>query len=218
MKNITTAQDIRMAFTNKVNEYLAEGLQLTIGTMQGSQSNEICKVDLTDGKVVYRVRVNTSMEYIEDDFFGGGVDTVELIVEKFNDERANDVFDSWHTLWNDQGEIIETAKWYSLNDRGSKKAFVESREDILEVIKIRSERRTLRRNSNEHELYIGTENSKRRTEVRDLIRKSRGYARVKRAHIAKVIVDSRRGGIQYKAFFTKECGKSPVIFKTYRVY
>lgn len=80
MTKIITTKEIQKAYTEKVNEYLAKGMQINTGTMSGSQG-EICKIDLTDGSSIYRIRLERDREYLNKDFFYGAFETIDLIVE-----------------------------------------------------------------------------------------------------------------------------------------
>ena len=54
--------DINQKFTAKVAEYIAKGYTINAATMSGSQG-EVAHVDLTDGKQVVRVLLDSFTEY-----------------------------------------------------------------------------------------------------------------------------------------------------------
>lgn len=54
--------DINQKFTAKVAEYIAKGYTINTATMSGSQG-EVAHVDLTDGKQVVRVLLDSFTEY-----------------------------------------------------------------------------------------------------------------------------------------------------------
>ncbi len=192
---IITAKDIRRAFTEKINNYLAQGMEISVRTMSGSQG-EISKVDLTDGKYIYRVRLDRESKMFDEDFFYGYCDTIELTVEKFEDSGRNE-FDMWETLWSGKGELIETHTWYSL-DR-DKTAFVDSMEEMERIFKARVERRESRREKNK----VVTDD-RRIALVHKMVKKHKGYASVNKKAIEKVV---REGGYNFRVFFTAESKK-----------
>ena len=54
--------DINQKFTAKVAEYIAKGYTINTATMSGSQG-EVAHVDLTDGRQVVRVLLDSFTEY-----------------------------------------------------------------------------------------------------------------------------------------------------------
>lgn len=203
MTKVIFSKDIRKAFTDKVNEYLAKGMEISVRTMSGSQG-EIGKIDLTDGKNIYRIRLEREHRFIDRDFFYGGIDTIELIVEKYEDD-GRDALDTWGTLWSGKGELIEEKTWYSIEDR---KAFTDSFDEILRLLEIR----TSRRKNREIETKEITD-SKRISILLKIVKKRRGYSSVTKKQIAKItksdakILKSDAG---YMVFFTNESRKMTV--------
>jgi hypothetical protein len=195
MTKIITAKEIRRAFTEKVNEYLAQGMEISIRTMSGSQG-EVSKVDLTDGKFIYRIRLDREHKMFDEDFFYGYCDTIELTVEKFEDSGRNE-FDAWETLWSGKGELIEAHTWYSL-DR-DKTAFVDSMEEMGRIFKVRDERRACRRVVSQK-----ITDDRRIALVHKMVKKHKGYASVNKKAIEKVV---REGGYNFRVFFTAESKK-----------
>lgn len=203
MTKVIFSKDIRKAFTDKVNEYLAKGMEISIRTMSGSQG-EIGKIDLTDGQNIYRIRLERDHSYIDKGFFYGGIDTIELIIEKYEDD-GRDALDTWGTLWSGKGELIEKKIWYSIEDR---KAFTDSFDEILRLLEIR----TSRRKNREIETKEITD-SKRISILLKIVKKRRGYSSVTKKQIAKItksdakILKSDAG---YMVFFTNESRKMTV--------
>lgn len=107
---IYRTKDINELFTKVVQKYLAQGLSVNLNTMSGSQG-EIAKVDLTDGEHIYRIRIE------KEHHFEKHIDILRLEVRLY--EANNDkIDDSFHTLWNSQGQLIENINFYELDGRG----------------------------------------------------------------------------------------------------
>ena len=53
--------EINKIFTNKVNEYLANGYTINSATMSGSQG-EVAKIDLTNGNEIIRIMIDECWE------------------------------------------------------------------------------------------------------------------------------------------------------------
>lgn len=201
MAEVITSKEIRSAFTAKVSEYLAQGMEISVRTMSGSQG-EIGKVDLTDGKFIYRIRLDRESKIFDEDFFYGYCDTIELTVEKFEDSGRNE-FDMWETLWGGKGELIEANTWYSL-DR-DKTAFVDSVEEMGRIFKIRDERRERRC---EKDKVIADD--RRIALVHKMVKKHKGYASVNKKAIEKVVSE---GGYNFRVFFTAESKKGTLLVR-----
>lgn len=199
MTKVITSKDIRRAFTEKVNEYLVQGMEISVRTMSGSQG-EISKVDLTDGKHIYRVRLERDHRFFEEDFFFGSCDTIELIVERYEDDGRN-VFDTWGTLWSGKGELIEEKKWYSLDS--DKTAFVDNEEEMRRIFEMRDARRKSKR-----EVRQDITDDKKIAVIHKLVKKHKGYASVNKKAIEKVV---KHSGMKYQVYFTRESKKNPLV-------
>lgn len=194
--------DIEKAFSEKVQEYMEKGLTIHVGSMSGSQG-EIAKVDFADGKDVYRIRLH-SETYLDESC--QTFDMCQITVEK-HEGQASTNFRRWDTIWNGRGEVVEEISWFKVSD--NKGAYVSSLEEIREICTLQMERwkRKSRRDKNVRELNMNSE--ERRTVIRDICRKHKGYARVKRAHIHQVFVGHR----YLEVVFTEDCGKLPLMIK-----
>lgn len=107
MKNVKNMNDIAAIATAKVNELIANGFIFNFGTMAGSQGDDF-KADLTKDGITYRIRVFP-------DFRHNGFDDAEILeVRKYEQDFADDSFAS---LWNNDGEIVESHVWYRMRNR-----------------------------------------------------------------------------------------------------
>lgn len=193
MTKVIFSKDIRKAFTDKVNEYLAKGMEISVRTMSGSQG-EITKVDVTDGRYIYRIRLDNDYRCL-DDFFRR-FEMIVLTVEKFEDDGRNE-FDTWGTLWSGKGEMVEEKAWFALNRE--KTAFVDTDEKMQRIMRIREERYESRKNAKQE-----ITDSKRVALIYKMVKKHKGYASVNKKAIEKVV---REGGYNFRVFFTAESKK-----------
>lgn len=107
MKNVKNMNDIAAIATAKVNELIANGFIFNFGTMAGSQGDDF-KADLTKDGITYRVRVFHDFGY-------NGFDDAEILeVRKYEQDFADDSFAS---LWNKDGEVVESHVWYRMRNR-----------------------------------------------------------------------------------------------------
>lgn len=105
--------EINKKFTSKVAEYIMQGWTINAGTMNGSQG-EIAKVDMTNGKDVIRVMLDTDYthERIGDRVYC--FDKVQLIVGR--PERTIRVNESrdYDTIWNNHLDVIYCEEFYKI--------------------------------------------------------------------------------------------------------
>lgn len=197
MENVILANEIRTAFTNKVNEYLARGMEINVGTMSGT-SGEISRIDVTDGKYIYRIKLDRDyMKVAEgDDYFR--TNTVNLTVEKFENKRAP-VLDTFAILWGGEGELVEEKIWYSIDDR---KAFVDTIENAKRYIELREARLQARRTVRKE-----VTDPARLALIYKLVKKQRGYATTAKKNILKVTLEGKR----YYVYFTADSKKTPLL-------
>lgn len=194
-------QAINEAFTMEVNKLLAKGMTF-YGTMSGHQG-EMMKVDVTDGKDVYRVILDRDRDHTDDykNRFHG--DMMVLIVEVFKGEYRN-AFDTFHTLWNGKGEQISRKEWYSISDNRYKQVWTEDKAEAMACEKKRYSRYEL---DDSKAVEIIPANDEQRTLLRDMCRKTKGYKRVKRADIKSLVVRTTSSGTRsyksYKVFFVE---------------
>ena len=105
--------EINKKFTAKVAEYIAQGWTINAGTMNGSQG-EIAKVDMTNGKDIIRVMLDTDYahERIGDRFYC--FDKVQLIVGRPEMPiRVNESRD-YDTIWNNHLDVIYCEEFYKI--------------------------------------------------------------------------------------------------------
>lgn len=105
--------EINKKFTAKVAEYIAQGWTINAGTMNGSQG-EIAKVDMTNGKDIIRVMLDTDYahERIGDRFYC--FDKVQLIVGRPDRPiRVNESRD-YDTIWNNHLGVIYCEEFYKI--------------------------------------------------------------------------------------------------------
>lgn len=106
-----TYAGINKLFTDEVARYIAMGYAINCGTMNGSQG-EIAKVDLTNGKEIIRVLLETHSvawkDYIE----------VKVGRCKSKNAKPNAGRTSW-TIWNDELEIISSSIYWKTSNWGN---------------------------------------------------------------------------------------------------
>ena len=194
MENVILANEIRTAFTNKVNEYLAKGMEINVATMSGT-SGEISRIDVTDGKYIYRIKLDRDYMRVAEGDYGFRTNTVNLTVEKFENKRAP-VLDTLAILWDGEGELVEEKIWYSIDDR---KAFVDTIENAKRHIELREARLQARCRAVRKEVT----DPARLALIYKLVKKQRGYATTAKKNILKVT----REGKRYYVIFTADCKK-----------
>ena len=97
--------DINQKFTAKVAEYIAKGYT----TMSGSQG-EVAHVDLTDGKQVVRVLLDSFTEYDSFNSLSG----LEIVVGTPADKVVPYDTVRYNTIWNNRLEVIESERFYEI--------------------------------------------------------------------------------------------------------
>lgn len=190
MKNVKNMNDIAAIATAKVNELIANGFIFNFGTMAGSQGDDF-KADLTKDGITYRIRVfhkNKNFNSIE-----------VLEVRKYEQDFAND---SFSTLWNQDGEVVESHVWYRMENRNGyvytddADAFENARE--LHYTRVANSR------SNDTKNVISPE------KVIEKIRAHRGYKRAQTEDIKCIVRknDERTGKVSYIVFFNRLVSKT----------
>ena len=203
MMNITLLKDLEKAFTEMVSEYIAKGMMIHLNSMSGTQG-EKAKVDLTDGKDVYRIRLERESCF-DDEFWG---DKMVLIVEKHSGADKKDL-DNWDTIWNNKGEEVYRKEWFSVSNRRNK-AFVETLEEARECTRKQRDRYHSRLvDKDVKEIKVIGED--RLTALRDICRNRKGYARIKRCHIDKLTKCSTAYRTSYIVSFNN--GKKDLVIK-----
>lgn len=101
--------DINQKFTAKVAEYIAKGYTINTATMSGSQG-EVTHVDLTDGKQVVRVLLDSFTEYDSFNSLSG----LEIVVGTPADKVVPYDTVRYNTIWNNRLEVIESERFYEI--------------------------------------------------------------------------------------------------------
>lgn len=169
MKNVKNMNDIAAIATAKVNELIANGFIFNFGTMAGSQGDDF-KADLTKDDITYRVRVFHDFGY-------KGFDDVEIFeIRKYEQNFADDSFTS---LWNKDGEVVESHVWYRMRNRNG---YVYTDDvEAFEAAQELSRTRYLNRKDDNTKSVIAPE------KVIENIRAHRGYKRAKVEDIKRIV-------------------------------
>lgn len=192
MKNVKNMNDIATIATAKVNELIANGFIFNFGTMAGSQGDDF-KADLTKNGITYRVRVFHEFKY--EDF-----DDVEILeVRKYEQDFADDSFAS---LWNKDGEVVESHIWYRMRNRNG---YVYT--DDAEAFKAADElscARYINRKDDRTKSVISPE------KVIEKIRAHRGYKRAQVKDIKRIVRknDKYTGKVTYVVEFKNRVSKT----------
>ena len=218
MTHLVFMEEIGKAYTDTVKEYMDCGMEVHLGSMSGSQG-EIAKIDLHDATDVYRIRLSSDTKFPEaEDGNRFSVHMITLDVERFvNEYHPNAPLDTLGgTLWNGRGESLLHKEWYSPDYR-SRVVYFESYEDIKAFGELRY-KRIMSKGIPEIERELPLSNEKVVTRVRDIVRKHKGYMRIKRTHIKRVvrIVNRKSAVATYKIEFTDDCGKAPLTISVFR--
>lgn len=167
MKNIMTMNEISAIATAKVNEFIEKGYVFNFGTMAGSQG-DVFYADLVKGNLTYRVRV-----YYKGTGFFDRVITLEVRrVEKgfVEDSMGN-------TIWNNDGEVIESRYWHRLENRNG---YVYT-DDIEGYEAARELRRERSMNKRDSEVSVISPDR-----ILERVRSHRGYKRAEVSDIKRV--------------------------------
>ena len=166
-------QEIGMAFTQKVNEYLSRGFIFNWARSSGGTQGEEMKACLTNdgGKTVYII-------FLED-AFGGFENPDKMIIQVKKYENADDS----STLWLNQGEFVEHIIFYTLETTGKcfKSRWVESLEDYELIKAIQNKRYAIHR---ECDIVFSDKYKKLAWKI---IRKKSGYKSTPLKDVIKVI-------------------------------
>lgn len=104
-----TFKNINDRFTEIVNDYLAAGYTINLGTMSGMQS-EIAKVDLTNGKEIIRVRLEHSCLAL--------CSTMVIIVGRAERKIRPNRCGMTSDIWNQRLEEIYKETFYGFDEMG----------------------------------------------------------------------------------------------------
>lgn len=169
--------EIGMAFTEKVNEYLMKGFIFYLGEEGRGHQGEETKVCLTNdgGKTVYVIFLNKAYN---------GLDlsnTMELFVKKY--ERTG------RTFWLEkEGEEIYKKVFYEISSR--RRIYVENEEDWKAITKISNERFYAKyANKNQLKKLPATANKV----AFQILKKMKGYKSVPLKNIEYVVHEIGKG-------------------------
>lgn len=166
MKNVKYTNDIAAIATAKVNELIENGFVFNFGTMAGSQGDDF-KADLTKDGITYRIRVFHKRE---------DYDIEVLEVRKYEQDFADTNF---ITLWNKDGEVVESQVWYRLRNRNCC-VYIDDAEAFENMQDLRYARDINCMNDNTRSVIAPEK-------IIEKIRAHRGYKRTKIEDIKRVV-------------------------------
>lgn len=190
MKNVKNMNDIAAIATAKVNELIANGFIFNFGTRGDSLGNDF-SADLTKDGITYRVRVFHECE----DW--NGIEVLEVLKYK-----QDFVDDSSRTLWNKDGEVVESHVWYRMRNRNG---FVYT--DDAEAFKAAEElscTRSINSMDDDTKSAIAPE------KVIEKVRAHRGYKRTKVEDIKRIVRKNNKytGKVTYVVEFNRIVSKA----------
>ena len=109
-------KDIDVLFTNTVKEYMDKGLVIDPYSMRGSQTHEVGKVDLTDGKDVYRVLLEDGHVTNDKESFFSSIDYLKLSVRLYTGGDTQPHKPRTFTPWNNEGELLTERFFYQFEN------------------------------------------------------------------------------------------------------
>lgn len=167
MKNVKTMNEVSAIATAKVNEFIEKGYVFNFGTMAGSQG-DVFYADLNKGNITYRVRVYNSEDEDLNDL---------LVLEVRKVERGFVTDFLGNTIWNSDGEVVESRTWYRFNRRGGE-IYTDDIEGYEAARELRRERRMNKRDNDTS--VISSER------ILERVRSHRGYKRTEISDIKRV--------------------------------
>lgn len=189
MKNVKYMNDIAAIATAKVNELIENGFVFNFGTMAGSQGDDF-KADLTKDGITYRIRVFHKRE----DY---GIEVLE--VRKYEQDFADTDF---ITLWNKDGEVVESQVWYRLRNRNCC-VYIDDAEAFENMQDLRYARAINCMNDNTKSVIAPEK-------IIEKIRAHRGYKRTKIEDIKRVVRKNNKctGKVTYVVEFNRLVSKA----------
>lgn len=142
--------DINKRFTNLVGEYMAQGYIINSATMSGSQG-EISKIDLTDGKEVIRILIQSFHNWREN------VEGVEIVIGRSTDDVAPHAADTMLTIWTTHLEVISTERYYKLGENRKREVYYGTEAEGKAVADLQFKRWQARRDSTTQEFVPSPE-------------------------------------------------------------
>ena len=129
MTKVIKREELDRKFTEAVARYMSKGLFIATASMCGHQGED-GKLDLTDGKVTYRVLAYEKHNFRE-------VDEYVIEVRKYDEYVHTSM---GRTLWNEEGELVETAYTaYRINNWGEA-VYVETKEEAKAMAELQLKR------------------------------------------------------------------------------
>lgn len=125
-------ESINRRYTEVIAEWMAKGYTINTATMGGSQG-EVGKIDLTDGKEIIRVMLDSfgkPCEKIGDRYYH--MEGVDLIVGRVTDKVTPNGSDTWENIWNEHLEILASEKFYEIGRaRRSREKWYGTRDEAI---------------------------------------------------------------------------------------
>lgn len=189
MKNVKYTNDIAAIATAKVNELIENGFVFNFGTMAGSQGDDF-KADLTKDGITYRIRVFHKRK---------DCDIEVLEVRKYEQDFADTDF---ITLWNKDGEVVESHVWYRLRNRNCC-VYTDDAEAFENMQDLRYARAINCMNDNTKSVIAPEK-------IIEKIRAHRGYKRTKIEDIKRVVRKNNKytGKVTYVVEFNRLVSKA----------
>lgn len=205
MANVIFSKDyFNKMFTEKVQEYLANGYEFNLNSM--GSSNGYKSVHLTNGQEVIKIQLETFCSYGE----GDGMKLVIYKREAFADTDIN----AHNTLWESDCEIIETQEWIEIGKhrRGTRYSVYTQDKDFAKECTDKMYARYRRDYDKESEIRMETK--EKQNFIRDLCRTHKGYASICRRHLKKLTKTVHLNGeVVYKVYFNENCSKNALVIK-----
>ena len=123
--------NIEKDFTKTIQDYLSKGYYIHMNTMSGCQG-EIAKVDLTNGKEVIRIFLDSNYKW--DDELHYSFDSIVLTIGRCTDKLYNSRLD---TIWNQNLDIISQTIYYEI---GSDHKYYGTKEEAIKAKEIHRKR------------------------------------------------------------------------------
>lgn len=157
--------DINKRFTAIVAEYMTRGYTINSNTMGGSQG-ETAKIDLTDGKEIIRIMIDSFRDFRE------GVEGIEIIVGKSTDDVKPNTNGCHETIWNNRLEVIRTERFYQIGEYGND--YYATKKDAKRASEIRCKRYCQRKTTKKD--FVASE--KAMEIAKRIVREKMGYKRI----------------------------------------
>lgn len=172
--------NINERFTNLVTEYIGKGYKINTASMGGSQG-EIAKVDLTDGKEIIRVMIDTFSDWEEN------AEGIELIVGKSTDDVKPNANNTWATVWSSHLEVIYRERFYKIGADRKNGTEYGTKEEAASATNLRYQRRKSRSTNNQSTDIT----DKAMNLAKQIIRREFGAKRISKSDITVKKVDNR---------------------------